>query len=76
MSHDLSCHYAIKLWLIWQCDWSTLTLVVLKIENRKINQNKNENEKINKINQVQLSRSWQVREVQKSKYVMNLDPLS
>ena len=59
---------------MWQCDWSTLTLVVLKIENRKINQN--ENEKINKINQVQLSRSWQVREVQKSKYVMNLDPLS
>jgi len=39
---------------MWQCDQSTLTLVVLKIENIKINQKENKNEKTNKINQVQL----------------------
>ena len=30
---------------MWQCDWSTLTLVVLKIETRKINWKENKNEK-------------------------------
>jgi len=39
---------------MWQRDQSTLTLVVLKIENIKINQKENKNEKTNKINQVQL----------------------
>ena len=36
--HNLCCDYTIRLWLMWQCDQSllTLTLVVLKIENRKI----------------------------------------
>ena len=34
-SHDQSCDYAINLWLMWQCDWSTLTQVVLKIEKEK-----------------------------------------
>ena len=39
-SCDLFCDYTIRLWLMWQHDQSTLTLVVLKIENRKIKQNK------------------------------------
>ena len=56
-SCDLSCDYAIR-WLMWQHDWSTLTLVVLKIENRKINQKENKNWKEKKINQVHLLRSW------------------
>ena len=33
---------------MWQRDQSTLTLVVLKIENIKIKQNKNKNEKKNR----------------------------
>ena len=45
-------------WLMWWRDWSTLNLVVLKIENRKINRNKNRNKKKNKINQVYLLWSW------------------
>jgi len=46
---------------MWQRDRSTLTLVVLKIENRKINQKENKKWKEkNKINQVQLPQSWQV----------------
>ena len=39
-SYDLSCDYTINLWLMWQCDQSTLILVVLKIENEKKNKNK------------------------------------
>ena len=53
------CDYTIRLWLMWQHDRSTLTLVALKIENRKINRKKIKNEK-NKINQVYLLWSWQV----------------
>ena len=50
MFHNLSYDYAIKLWLMWQHDQSTLTLVVLKIENWKINwkENKRWKEKYNK----------------------------
>ena len=40
-SCDQSCDYAIKLWLIWQHDWSTLTRVVLKIETKRKMKNKN-----------------------------------
>ena len=43
---------------MWQHDWSTLTLVVLKIENQKINQKENKNEKKNKISQVYFLQSW------------------
>ena len=56
-SCDLSCDYAIKLWLMWQCDQSILTLVVLKIENRKINRKENKNGNKNKISQVHFLRS-------------------
>ena len=57
-SCDLSCDFAIR-WLVWWHDQSTLTLVVLKIENGKINWKENKNKNKNKINQVQLSQSWQ-----------------
>ena len=46
-SHDQSCDYAITLWLMWQCDWWTLTWVVLKIkEKEKKNKVKRKNKKI------------------------------
>ena len=34
-SCDQSCDFAIKLWLMWQRDWSPLTQVDLKIENKR-----------------------------------------
>ena len=58
ISRDLSCDYTITLWLMWQHDWSTLTLVVLKIEKWKINQKENKMRKKNKINKVYFLQSW------------------
>ena len=60
-SYDLSCDYAIR-WLIWRHDWSTLTLVVLKIENRKINQNENKKWKEQKINQNE-NKKWKEQKI-------------
>ena len=44
---------------MWQCDQSTLTLIILKIENRKINRKENRKWK-EKINQVHLLRFWYI----------------